>query len=364
MKIFLCYGYRPHTTAVYFEKALCQEHEVFYIGPGFGNKPGYMNNENLFDLIQNGLPEPDLILFIDPGFQFFPRGLEKMKCPTAIYLIDVHCHTYYRELMAPFFDFIFVAQHDYVSHFQQLGHVNVTWLPLACDPDIHSLARRKEIWDVGFVGNLNSANRVRRLKRVASQFKVNDYLRFYHKEEIGKVYSQSKIVLNSSVNGDLNMRVFEAMASGALLITDKIKNGQQELFKDRQHLVEYTDDSSLIEAIEYYLAHDEERRQIAQAGKHSVLSQHTYWHRCQTILSTIFGETAFVPSAKMRESDETRISLGYAKIYSQVRGVDPMLDLLQTQWGKKGFIKILALVFVTLLRRLSHIIRNFYKTSK
>ena len=47
---------------------------------------------------------------------------------------------------------------------------------------------------------------------------------------MGRIYSESKIVLNASINGDLNMRVFEALTSGALLVTDRIENGLDTLF--------------------------------------------------------------------------------------------------------------------------------------
>ncbi|MBI5648833.1 MAG: glycosyltransferase [Chloroflexi bacterium] len=330
MKIFLCYGYRPYTTALYFERALQQEHEVYYIGPAYWPRTGYTSNEDLFRLIENGLPQPDLVLFIEPGQRFFPRGLEKMVCPTAVYLVDVHQDLNHRLAQAPFFDYIFVAQQDYVSVFAQMGYQQVYWLPLACDPIVHGHKQETKKWDIGFVGHPNSVTRTRRLELLSKHFTMNDYHCFYPKEKISEIYSQSKIVFNSAVNGDLNMRVFEGMASGSLLVTDQIKNGQEVLFKNGIHLVEYKDDSSLLKAVEYYLAHDEEREQIASAGAQLVMSEHTYWHRCQFIIKTIFDAGS------------------------------PHLDAkLELAWRqRRGYTKVLGIAFISVLRVLYHIARQ------
>ena len=50
---------------------------------------------------------------------------------------------------------------------------------------------------------------------------------------MARIYSASRIVFNRSIKDDVNMRVFEALASGSLLLTnDLAANGQAELFRD------------------------------------------------------------------------------------------------------------------------------------
>jgi spore maturation protein CgeB len=51
---------------------------------------------------------------------------------------------------------------------------------------------------------------------------MNEWWRLYTYEEMVKVYQRSKIVVNVGRDDypqDANLRVFEAMAAGALLIT-------------------------------------------------------------------------------------------------------------------------------------------------
>ena len=66
-------------------------------------------------------------------------------------------------------------------------------------------------------------------------------------EEMAQTYSASRIVFNRSIRNDVNMRVFEAVACGSLLVTnDLAENGQAELFADGVHLVTYRDADELL----------------------------------------------------------------------------------------------------------------------
>jgi len=354
MKIFVCYAYDPFTTGGYFEKAFREEHDVYYIGPPSAARSGYLPNEDLANLIEQGcMPKPDLVFFIDSPGRFFPRGLEKIQSPTACYLIDVHQGLQEREIYALFFDYIFVAQKDYIEHFKRKEHPNVFWLPLACDPEIHGKRDMPKYFDIGFVGSPNfSLRRQRLLDLLARNFKMNDYQRFYPKEEISNIYSKSKIVFNCSVNGDLNMRVFESLASGSMLITDRIDNGLYDLFKDGVHLVSYQDEGSLLKKIEYYLKHDEEREAIATSGMQLALSAHTYKHRVQTILETIFSMHEKRLTSKVRSKKSGEIHTAYAKVYSMLRLVDPVFDEFSLALHEKAgrFSTGLLLIKATLRR--------------
>jgi 2-polyprenyl-3-methyl-5-hydroxy-6-metoxy-1,4-benzoquinol methylase/thioredoxin-like negative regulator of GroEL len=79
------------------------------------------------------------------------------------------------------------------------------------------------------------------------------------------------------------MRVFETMASGALLVTDEA-DGLEDLFEDGKHLVVYRRDEDLLAVVERYLADHDARDRIAAEGQALVLSRHTYAHRMAEIL--------------------------------------------------------------------------------
>ncbi len=111
-------------------------------------------------------------------------------------------------------------------------------------------------------------------------------------EEMAKIYSQAKIVFNKSAAGELNMRVFETLSCGSLLITDRLKPevGLEEIFQDKKHLVLYNNENDLLEKIDYYLKHETEREEIAFCGHKEVLEKHTYEHRIKKMLEAIFDK--------------------------------------------------------------------------
>lgn len=245
------------------------------------------------DLDEPGaLANIDLLLIVDPLLTS-PAALRAAPCPVAGYLIDVHQQLPIRLTYARYFDHVFVAQPDYLHHFEQLPHGSAHWLPLACDRDVHYLAGQERVHDVCFVGKLGYPNTERRatLEHVLTRFKANDYGRYYTPREMGKVYSRSKIVFNKSINGDLNMRFFEGLAAGALLVTDRIANGLDRLGQDGMHFVTYTSAEDAVDKIRYYLSHDAEREAIAAEGQRHVFAHHTYGHRLATILDVVKNAT-------------------------------------------------------------------------
>lgn len=226
----------------------------------------------------------DWLLVVDPCLDD-PGSLRHVRCPIAGYLIDVHQQLAPRLCYANYLDHVFVAQPDYLPDFRAQGHPSVHWLPLGCDPEIHFATGNARIHDVGFVGKLGKpgSDRFVTLQRVLAAFDTNDTQRPYTPKQMGETYSRSRIVFNKSINRDLNMRFFEGLAAGALVVTDHIENGLGEFGRDGEHYVTYRDADEAIDKIRYYLAHDAERERIARCGQRLVHAQHTYLDRFRTI---------------------------------------------------------------------------------
>ncbi len=299
MNVLMDYVSYPATTAHYLERALRKESNVFTCGGMvtpeiiklwnlealnweirpqdiFRNKNGELGE------VLKQLPDrwkPDYYLWVENGIDGPPPDLETVSVPKACYLIDTHVHLEQHQELARRFDIVFLAQKEYVSMFQSLGIKNVHWLPLACDPEIHGKVDSEKIFEVGFVGSI-TAGHIRRkqlLQDISKKFDLFIDRKFMR--DMAHIFSQSRIVFNEAINRDLNMRVFEALCSGSLLVTDEAPgSGLTELFQDGKHLAVYND-SSLLDTIQYYLDHSEERERIAKAGRQEVLTKHTYGHR-------------------------------------------------------------------------------------
>jgi len=97
------------------------------------------------------------------------------------------------------------------------------------------------------------------------------------------------MVLNQCVANDVNFRTFEAMGSGSCLLTERVSNGLEDLFQDRTHCVLYEKGNveEILNLVNYYETHGDERKAIAQAGRSEILRAHMGIHRARTILQTV-----------------------------------------------------------------------------
>lgn len=230
----------------------------------------------------------DLHVWVDWGEDGLTSVLpyKPFECPKpmAYWASDTHLGYDYRLSMAKKADFVFCAQKRAVEEFKRDGIANPIWLPHAVEPLAYpkfELASKK--YDVCFVGHVSSDNRVDALDKVFREF-PNFYYGRRRFEDAARKYAESKIVFNISMKDDINMRTFEAMATGSMLITNWIPT-IEELFEDGKHLVLYRNDEEMIEKIRYYLTHDEERERIAAAGYEEVIAKHTIAHRVDRMLA-------------------------------------------------------------------------------
>ncbi len=312
INILLDYISSPCTTGRYMEQALRKHQDVVTTGPRLPEKlleewgfeapfPAYPelqlatpsdgNPPNIVPMLPESFT-PDMYLWVDTGFQLLPADLESISGPKVAYFIDTHMQLETRLEMARRFDYVFIAQEAQIEDFVQAGIENVAWLPLACSPELHDVGNHPRTIDVAYVGSLTENTDARRLslmQRVAERF-PNNAIGMRWPEDMAMAYAQSKIVINAAVKRDVNMRVFEGLASGALLITDEA-DGLNDLFIDGQHLVVYHNDEDLFDLVEYFLEHDEERERIAAAGKALVYDRHTYDHRTKQLVRMVLEDT-------------------------------------------------------------------------
>ncbi|VAX21322.1 hypothetical protein MNBD_NITROSPINAE03-1452 [hydrothermal vent metagenome] len=302
--VIVCYTSYPPTTGYYIERAFRKNHNLITVG---GKITDYVIDawnlsnlkekakdhdiptadftvdiEDMLKKIPGGF-DPDFFLWIETGLGGPPEGLDKLDVPSAAYLVDTHIHTERHIEISKAFDSVFIAQRAYISEFNSAGLDNVFWLPLACDPEIHGKADLKKEFDIGFVGSLTSDRRIALLQRLAEKMDVRYHRAFMR--EMTDFFCKSKIVFNNAIRNDLNMRVFEVLCSGSLLLTD-FADGIDEFFEDEKHLVIYNDEN-IVERALYYLKHPDEAQTIARQGRELALEKHTYERRVDEIVKTM-----------------------------------------------------------------------------
>lgn len=97
-----------------------------------------------------------------------------------------------------------------------------------------------------------------------------------------RVLARSRIVVNRHIEAAEgfanNMRLYESTGMGALLLTEAAPN-LNTLFEPGREVVTYSSEDELVERIEHYASHEDERAAIARAGHERTLREHTYERR-------------------------------------------------------------------------------------
>ena len=308
MNILMMYTSMPHTTGAYLEKALRKVANVKTCGPTIADwtirawdlesiadrvTPHDIDlKEGTLAEVKKGLGgfRPDWLLFVESGVWFDMPILQDPSLPKACYLIDTHLSAADHLQISSRFDVVFLAQKAYVEIFRERLGKPVFWLPLACDPEIHRPHDVPEAFDIAICTSPGKTDRrSRRLARLGIRFNVGVRRLFF--EEMASFLSSSRLLFNSAVKDDLNMRVFESLAIGKCLLTDSVP-GLADLFVPDVDLVVY-EDADLVDRVRFLLDHPEVADRIGAQGRKKVLSHHTYHHRARSIVRILSEGVSF-----------------------------------------------------------------------
>ena len=107
--------------------------------------------------------------------------------------------------------------------------------------------------------------------------------------ELGKVYASAKVILNDHLatmrkNGFVNNRIYDVLASGTPVVTDRISGIPKEL---RPYVYIYDDESSMRDAIERSMNESEKMAQKRHEIADFVRAQHSFDARAREILNTV-----------------------------------------------------------------------------
>lgn len=293
--------------ATYFENRLGRSDgaPLYYLQlfKRLGHEVVHFTSEDTGDLDKWGTF--DLHVWVDWGedalkemLPYTPMSL-KDKHPSVYICSDTHLGRDYRFEKAMEFDYVFFNQQRAVEEFIQLHpekKEKVFWLPHAVEPLAYpNVPTAVKKYDIGFVGYVTFRKRAEMLDRMFKEFPNFFYGQRFSRwiygeppdgQDAADIFKKSRIVFSTSAVDDVNMRTFEALATGSFLLTEWVPT-LGELFEDGKHLVTYKTMDEAVEKAKYYLEHEEEREKIAKAGMEEALAKHTYQHRAQNFLKII-----------------------------------------------------------------------------
>ncbi|MCD4685206.1 MAG: glycosyltransferase [Anaerolineae bacterium] len=275
-----------------------------------------LRNRNLMTMAAEF--QPDVIILPGDNGVILPSTLAQLKQQhnaTLVYGCGTSPVVFSRPVEragAELIDLVVANDFYHAIQWRELGARRVEVLPMsAIDPTFHYAydltddERAEYACDVGVVGTLVPTRLYS--ERVAALDALREFdlgvwsvhetppaLRpFYRGPALGetmlRITRAAKITVNP--HGDFmrwggNMRLFEACGVGTFQIVDD-RPGIAEWFTVGEHLVTYRDVDHLRELVIYYLAHDGEREQIAEAGRAHVHAHHTYDHRMARLMALV-----------------------------------------------------------------------------
>ena len=260
--------------------------------------------------------QPDLVLFtrtwgLPPEATQLWRRLEARGIWTASYHLDLYVGLKRQAGIEddPFWttQHVFTPDGDPLSadFFARHG-INHHWSPPAivstgCYP---GTSREEFAYDVVFVGS-EDYHREWPWRPKLIQFLRERYGRRFRRfsgdcpegpireEALNDLYTSAKVVVGDSLclPGHTHYwsdRYFETVGRGGFLIAPFVE-GLQDFFVDGEHLrfYEYGKLTQIADLVDYYLAHQDEARQIAQQGQAHVRDHHTYQHRLAAALEVM-----------------------------------------------------------------------------
>ncbi len=261
---------RPDTVGVYVTKALRGlGHEVSHIEPLRCSRTP--DGFDLYFVVDDGIP----YCFSDPHKNI------------AYWAVDTHISMANQVLKSEHAKWVFAAQKNGAAELAKTIKKPVEWLPLACDESHVRDPEPLKSYDVCFIGNVYPSIMPKRVAVLDEALAATERFVYGQKppRATSDIYAKSRIVLNCAIRDDVNMRVFEAMASGSMLLTDNCGNGLDDLFKAGEHLAVY--DGNVANVIQHYIINNAERERIAAQGKECVLTHHTYRERMKTAIERI-----------------------------------------------------------------------------
>ncbi len=237
---------------------------------------------------------PDVIVWLDNSAPLLIIGLEHCKIPLIFYSVDTQHHYELHSYLVKAFDYVLIAQRDYMVHFAET-ETPMAWFPLWA-PRLVAPSKEKK-FDLTFVGNLNAELNPARVK-FFEQLQEITPIHIQH-GAYWEIFPHAEIVVNQTVKGDLNFRVFEAMMCGPVLLTEKTSNGLLELFTDGEQLVTYErgNAQSAADIANSLLSDPARMNRIAEAGRAAIISKHTALHRAIELDKIIRGIRKRTPTA-------------------------------------------------------------------
>lgn len=263
--------------------------------------------------------KPDLAFFVLYTDQLDTKTIEAVGqaggCPTVNWFADDHWRfESFTRHMAPAFDLAVTTDADSLPKYRLLANTRVHLSQWACNRYEYGRVTTELGHDATFVGQPHGDRKQTVAKLEDAGLPVECWGFGWpagplaHPEMVD-VFASSRINLNlsnSSTASGLKVRLrrllhfhpppprppqikgrnFEVPGCGGFLLTERVPHLERYFELDREVAV-FDGADDLVDKVRYWLDHDQERQQVADAGYRRVISEHTYDHRFAAIFAAL-----------------------------------------------------------------------------
>lgn len=255
-------------------------------------------DEKKFDIEEliKAANQADLFMFFKAGTSFGVTLEQLANMLSRIYSIKV-CWYWdkvwgerydFMDVVIPLTDFVFMTDG---SFYRRMNLINVFPLRQGLDVKDCYLAEKKKSYefDIVFAGSVygERAGWVQRLNRIYGQRFV--VVQGVFDKELNHLCNSAKVFVSPKFPMDnfyWSNRVYQIVGRGGFLIHPRLEGLEKE-FVDGKHLVFYDDFQDMIEKINYYLEHKEERDKIRKEGLLHCKRNFTYHHSLKEMFKII-----------------------------------------------------------------------------
>ena len=92
------------------------------------------------------------------------------------------------------------------------------------------------------------------------------------------------------IEGGTPQRIMDIMGAGGFVLTSYSPE-TAELFEEDKEIVMFKTPEELLEKVDFYLEHEDERELIAQAGHDKVMKSYTYQQKMEKLLEWVEKES-------------------------------------------------------------------------
>lgn len=277
----------------------------------------WMNNR-LLEIAKEA--DADLMFTVLFKDELDKKSVKKISDSVGMVTLNWFCDDHWRfdnfsREWAPCFDYVVTTAASALPKYEKIRYENVIKSQWACNNFLYRKMSLPLKHDVTFVGQPHGNRRsiVRALKD--ARINVLTWGNGWEsgrvtQEEMIKIFNQSRINLNlsnssnkilisklkallkldrneslSKQNDQIKGRNFEIPGCGGFVLTGKADN-LEDYYQDGKEIICFETINDIIENINYFTEHEDERVMIAEAGYARTLSEHTYVHR----FNDIFGK--------------------------------------------------------------------------